>query len=168
MDQDISSSHRSTHISKSRKSNPAKPLLAIGALVVIAIGSFYGGIDYQKHHQSGSSPTTAALGSGGFRGGGLSRDRVIGSVTTISPTSITVQNARTGSSSTLTITSSTTITDSGSAATVSDIQTGDTVFITENSSNTSDAASIAVNPSFGGPGGGGAPQSTTAPTTSTN
>jgi hypothetical protein len=56
---------------------------------------------------------------------------------------------------TLSITSSTQISDNGQTVTSSDIKTGDTVFVSEDTSDTSQASRILVNPSFGGFGGGG-------------
>lgn len=82
-------------------------------------------------------------------GGGSRADRVVGQVTAVSSSSITVQT-QSSSSTTLAITSSTAISNNGQTATTSDIQVGATVFITENSSNTSQASRILINPSFGG------------------
>ena len=140
---------------------PVNPIgLVVVALVIIGL-SFYAGVAYQK----GKHPGTAAAGrtAGGFarRFGGQRPD--IGQVTAISPTSITVQNSRTGASSTLSITSSTQITDNGQTVTVSDIQSSDTVAVIASTSDSSQAARILVNPSFGGGSG-----SSTAPTTTTN
>jgi hypothetical protein len=132
--------------------------------VLIASVSFYEGMQYQKHHGTSTAANTTSSSSqssgGGFGGsrGGTFADRVIGQVTAISATSISVQNSRTGATNTLAITSSTQISDNGQTATTSDIQTGDTVFVTEDSSNTSQAARILVNPSFGG-GANNSPQS---------
>jgi hypothetical protein len=135
---------------------PSHVFLLLVAGVLIAGAAFYGGVSYEKSHLKtvSSKQTTGGPGSGGYggRGGFGGGDRVMGQVTAISPTSITVQNERTGTSSTLAITSSTQITNNGQTATASDIQSGDTVFITENTSNTSQAARILLNPSFGGGG----------------
>ena len=135
--------------------NPYAIFLSIVALVAIAGGSFYGGIAYERNHQPASNAsaanTVATNGQGGYGGSFGSRSgRVVGQVTAISSSSITVQNSRTGISTTLSITSATQITDNGQTTSTSDIQTGDTVFVTKDTSNTNAAARIMVNPGFGG------------------
>jgi len=163
-----------TEMSLSEYSNRQKPTpqkrgglprgsqLFVGILVV-AILSFLAGMQYEK----GKTPTTVAAntsssgqasngsgGQGGFGGGFQRGDRAFGTVSSVSSTSITIQT-RSGSTSTYTITSSTTVTDSGQSSSVSDIQTGDTVILSLDSSNTQDVSSIMLNPSFGGGYGGG-------------
>jgi hypothetical protein len=136
--------------------------LAVGILIV-AILSFLAGMQYQK----GKTPATKAVSatnssqygsgsgrSGGFGGGFQRSDRAFGTVSAVSSTSITIQT-RSGTTSTYTITSSTTVTNAGQSASVSDIQSGDTVIMTLDSSNTQDVSSIMLNPSFGGGGGAG-------------
>lgn len=144
-----------------------KSSVAVVILLIIVAGlGFIGGMTYQKHQKTSSSTTASTNGRGAFGGGGNFADRVIGTVTAISSTSISVQDSRTGNTDTLAITNSTTITDNGQTVTYSDIQVGDTVFATENSSNTSQASRILVNPSFGGFGGaGGGGQSSSQGTT---
>jgi hypothetical protein len=147
-----------------RSSLPLNPIGLIIVALVVAGLSFYGGVAYQKgKHPSSAASAGAGLNGGRFGGrtGGQRPD--IGQVTAVSPTSITVQNSRTGTSSTLSITSSTQITDNGQTVTVSDIQTGSTVLAVASTSDSSQAARIMVNPSFGGGGSGAA-----APTTTTN
>ncbi|HUD06692.1 MAG TPA: hypothetical protein VMR34_02295 [Candidatus Saccharimonadales bacterium] len=131
-------------------------LIALGGVIIAGLG-FWGGIAYQKGHQSTSSSassntasTGGGSGGGGFGGRFGGGSRVIGPVTAVSPTSITVSNQQTGSSSTLTITSSTVVTDNGQTVAASSIQVGNTVFISEDSTDTSQASRILVNPSFGG------------------
>lgn len=131
--------------------------LGMAAVVLCAL-SFWGGITYQEHH----GKTTMLTGNSNGFGGGFSRQSgmrrlgAIGQVTAVSSTSITVDNQRTGSSSTYSITSATTISDNGQGATASDIQTGATVVIIPTSSGSTTAGRILVNPSFGGGFGGGA------------
>lgn len=164
---------RMEHEMKKRLGRWRKPTTAALAVVVIGGVGFYGGMTYQKHHTtaSGNNASTQTANSQGFGGngnfsggsggfGGSRADRVIGQVTAISSTSITVQD-QSGSSTTLAITSSTTITDNGQTVAASDIQSGDTVFITEDSSNTSQASRIMVNPSFGGAPSSSSSQSST-------
>jgi hypothetical protein len=123
------------------------------ALVVVLCGlSFYSGQQYQKHHPKtiiATGPSTRAFGPNGFEG---PRGRMgnIGQVTAVSDTSITVQNERSGDSTTYAVTTSTTISKDGSTATASDIKTGDTVLIEASSSDTKTATRILINPSFGG------------------
>jgi len=144
-----------------KTSLPRNPIVFIIVAVVLMGLSFYGGIAYQKSKHPAAATAASgnfANGSGGFGGGGgrFSGQRpTIGSVTAISATSITVQDSRTGSSVTLSITSSTQITDNGQTVAASDIQTGDTVLVTASTSSSSQASRILVNPSFGGGGGGG-------------
>jgi len=135
-------------------------LLGIVAAVIILCGlSFYGGVSYQKHHAKATPAANTNIGSngaGGFGGSGARRSGGFGQVTAVSSTSITVSNQRTGASTTYSITSSTTITDSGQSVTTSDIQTGDTVLVTTSGSGSTTATAILVNPSFGGGLGGSA------------
>jgi hypothetical protein len=127
-------------------------------LVIVGLACFYGGMTYEKHHYKPLTSATTASSSGSINSNGLNSgnqqfqggSRTVGQVTAVSPTSITVNNSRTGTSSTLAITSSTLITDNGQSATASDIQVGQTVFIREDPNNTSDAASILISPNFGG------------------
>jgi hypothetical protein len=155
---------------KKSDTNPWNIVLIGAVVLLIAGGCFYGGIAYEKGHVSTANVSKETDGSGfggyGGRGGYGGGDRVVGQVTAISPTSITVQNTRTGTSSTLSITSSTEISDNGQTGTTSDISSGDTVFITESSSDTSQASRIIVNPSFGGNPGG--PDQSTSPTSGTS
>jgi len=126
-------------------------IIKITASVIVIGLAFWLGY-FIGHH--GKLVTTKSLGTisgrGEFaRGGGL------GTVTAISSSSITVQNSRSGQSSTYAITSSTEISDDGQSASASSIAQGETVIVVPSSSNSSDASRILVNPSFGGYGGGG-------------
>ncbi|HUD10624.1 MAG TPA: hypothetical protein VMR28_03045 [Candidatus Saccharimonadales bacterium] len=142
-------------------------LVAAGAVILVGL-AFWAGTAYEKGHQSKTVATanSSGLTGGRFGGGRSSGERpIFGQVTAISSSSISVQDSRTGSTSTLGITSSTTITDGGQSVSYTDIQTGDTVAVISNSSSTADATRILVNPSFGG-GGGGSPQSPSSSGTS--
>ena len=125
----------------------------IAVVVFLCVLSFFGGRQYQKHH-GGSSNAAASSGRGNFPGGGgfggARRSGGIGSVTAISSSSITVNDQRSGSSKTYSITSSTQITDNGSTVDYTDIKTGDTVLVSADSSTSTTATRILVNPSFGG------------------
>jgi hypothetical protein len=128
-------------------------VLAAGAVVLCAV-SFWGGITYQQHRTHMLMSTTAASNGFGNQTSGRRRFGAIGQVTAISATSISVDNQRTGATSSYTITGRTTITDNGQAVAVTDIQTGDTVLITSAASGSAAAGRILVNPSFGGGNGG--------------
>lgn len=153
------------------KRSVVKPLTALIIFIVLCGLSFYGGVAYQKDHaQTTPNATTASVGGygGGVgqSGGRFSGQRPIrGQVAAISPTSITVSNSTTGTSSTFSITSSTTISDNGQTVSTSDIQTGDTVFIIASTSSSTEASRILVNPSYGG--GQSSPGSTSAPSATT-
>jgi hypothetical protein len=131
----------------------------IGAIVIVVllcIVSFFGGSIYGKHHAPKTAATSAFSSSakgGGFAGGGFRNGGGFGQVTAVSSSSITLQNPRSGTSTTYSITSSTTITDNGQAVSASSIQTGDTVIIQVASSGSTIAKTILVNPNFGGGGG---------------
>jgi len=154
-DSDIRRSVKSTPESKTVDiSYNSKTIIKVLAVILLMLLSFAVGQYYGDHH---TKPSTAAAfgaaGPGGFRrnGGG------IGSVTAVSASSITIQNARTGTSNTYSIDSSTKITDNGQTVSASSIATGDRVLIMPASSGSTVAATIIVNPSFGGGFGGGAP-----------
>jgi hypothetical protein len=134
------------------------PLLAVTLMIV----SFFGGIAYQKTKVSNNptpnlSQTNAQFGGMGGPMGLSQGNRAFGTVSSISDSSITVSD-RDGSTTTYTITSSTQVTDNGSTASISDIQTGDTAILELSSSDSKQVTSIVLNPSFNGGG----------PTTSTN
>lgn len=147
-------------------------VVAVVALVLCGI-SFGLGMNYQKGKQTattantndngqfptqGGGPGGFGGGQGGFRNGQRPN---IGEVTAVSSDSITIQDSRSNGSQTFKITSSTTVQNNGSTASVSDINTGDTVLVTTTSSDTSTAAQIMLNPSFG-PSNGGSTQSSPA------
>lgn len=160
--------------------------IATAAAVVLAgAGGFFGGIQYEKSvagsgAQQGSMNGTNVPGGSGFggRGGGFRRAGGLGTVTAISSDSITISETQgpqsgssTATSKTYKITSSTTVTNNGSSASVSDIKTGDRVIIRTSSSDTTTATSIMDNPSFGGAPGGqtqsdGNPNGSDAPASS--
>ena len=137
-------------------------LLKVVAVIVLLVIAFWGGTVYGRHHTVATSKSAFSLRSG-F--GGFSHGGGFGTVSAISASSITVDNSRTGQSTSYAITSSTKITDNGQSAAASSIATGERVVVVPSTSNSSDAASILVNPSFGGFGGGsstgGAPGSAT-------
>ena len=145
---------------------PVSGIMIVGAALVALI-SFLAGVQYQKGKTPTASTTQTASnqsgsnsgGPGGYGGGFKRGDRAFGTVSSVSSTSITVQT-RNGSDKTYDITNSTTVNNDGQSASVSDIQTGNTVILTLDSSNTQNVTSISLNPSFGGGPGGNVPGST--------
>jgi hypothetical protein len=122
-------------------------------IVILCIISFFIGDSYGRDHAKNLSSSNArafGLGSGFRNRGGF------GQVTAVSATNISIQNTRTGITTTYTITPSTTITDNGQTISASGIKTGDTVLVRVASRGSKTATAIMVNPSFGGgPYGGG-------------
>ncbi len=150
--------------SKPNNAAGTKMLASIVLVVIIAVAGFMAGVGYQKGHTK-TTATTAASRFGALGGFASRRLGGRGSVTAVSDTSITINDARTGGSKTYGITSSTIITDNGTTVAASDIKTGDEVFVTTGSSTSTAATRILVNPTqggFGGPGG----QSTGSPSSS--
>src|SRR5665213_3296969 len=144
--------HREMAAANTANNSLPKPVLAIIDAVMLMGLSFYGGIAYQKGKHPNAVLGTAggSAATGGFRGRLGGQRPTIGQVTAISGTSITVQDTNTSASTTLSITSSTQISDNGQTVTASDIQTGDTVLVSASTTDKTQAARILVNPSFGG------------------
>ncbi len=123
-------------------------------VLIVAVLSFLGGMQYQKGKKSATTDQTASGGSssqgfGGFQGGpgGGGRTNIVrGQVTAISSTSISVQDSRSNSTTTLDITSDTTITDNGQTASLDSIKVDDNVVVRPNSSNSKQADQIILNP----------------------
>jgi len=145
-----------------------KPLVGFLLFAAVAGASFYGGMSYQK----GRQPTVNSANDGqagqsvpGQQGAGYgpmggNAQGAMGKVTAISSSSISVEDARTSSATTYSITSSTTITDNGQSASTSDIAVGDSVLVVPNTSQSSQAAQIMLSPQVGGGYGQNAPPST--------
>ena len=149
-----------------------KYIAAALAVVVVGGGGFFAGTQYANAHQTNQA-NAAGVGGGfgdqngqsGFGSSGrMGRMGSFGTVTAASSTSITISvtqgppdqqdsSSSSSTSKTYAITSSTKITNNGSTVTAGSIATGDTVMIRADSSNSETAASILVNPSFGGAGG---------------
>jgi len=142
--------------------------------LVVACGiSFFGGMQYQKDKQANTITVTAqgaaglqgAPGGGGFRTG---MRGIVGQVTAISATSISVQSIRTNQVQTLGITSATRITNNGQSAGIGDIKVGDSAIVRPSSTNTTEASQITLNPQLGGFGPGGGAQPAPQTNTQTN
>ncbi len=148
-----------------------QPVITGVVVAVIAGVAFMSGVQYQKRKTTTAKAVVTTNASvpqfnGGAAAGGVpsgarrGRGGVFGTVSAVSDSSITVTNSRTNADQTLSITSATVITNSGATASVSDIQSGDSVVITPDTSDSTVAARIMVNPAFpggmgGGPAGGG-------------
>ena len=130
----------------------ATSIFAIALL--IAGAGFFGGMQFQKN-QSGSSTVSETrqgsndIGSGPSRQGGQMMNGTMGEVTAVSSASITVKDERSSSSVTYTVSDSTAITEDGSEVTIDDVQTGDTVMISADDSDSTLASSIQLNPTMG-------------------
>lgn len=135
-----------------------KVIAAIALVVVIGSGGFVGGMQYQKSHttskgQAAFNSANGVSGAQGFQARRGMRSGAVGTVSAVSSSSVTVNDQRTNSTKSFTISSSTVISDNGSTVTTSDIQVGDTVFVSTSSATSTDATRILVNPSMGGFGG---------------
>lgn len=135
--------------------NIGKPLATTVIAVVALGGSFFGGMQFQKS----KTPVVSSMNgqmqfgtNGSMPGGGrmMMHGGIFGEVTAISSTSITVK-ADSGTTTTLTINDSTSILDGGETATVDKIQTGDRVMVVKDSSDSSIAKRIDINPVMNGP-----------------
>jgi hypothetical protein len=122
-----------------------KKVLLIVAAVAYSVIIFYLGITYQKNNTK-SIAKTAASQFGGFagRGGANFANRLFGTVTAISSSSISVNNTRTNSTTTVAINSNTQITSNQQTISASDITVGEDVMVALDPSNTSIATSITV------------------------
>lgn len=145
---------------KKNNSNYAKIGAIIAAVVVLCGISFVAGMGYQKGHtKTATSQNTGQFGQGGNQGGfggpggGFRNGQRpnVGEVKAVSSDSITISNQRSGSDQTFKLTSSTSVNNDGNSASVSDIKVGDTVVIQTDSSDTSTATQIILNPNFQGP-----------------
>ncbi|MBW4061079.1 hypothetical protein HJC99_00700 [Candidatus Saccharibacteria bacterium] len=149
-----------------------KRVISAVAFIVIAIGAFVGGVQYQKH--AGSTIASAANARGGF-GPGIVAQRgargVFGTVSAINGTTLTV-TSELGTTTTYTVntSASTTYTDgTGASTTASSLATGDTVIVQGTKSGTTvTATAIRINPEFGGGMGGGPTSGSADPNASTN
>jgi hypothetical protein len=138
------------------------PIVMIVVAVVIAAVGFVAGMQVQKHlgTKTAATPANGFGGAGGGFGGGGGFRRggggTFGQVTSINgTTSMVVQNSRTGTNTTVSLSGNPTVTDAGASSSLSAIATGDTVIVrgTTASDGTVAATSILINPSFGGGGG---------------
>jgi hypothetical protein len=132
--------------------------MIVGAAVIgvlLAGGGFAAGMQYQKSHSGTAASVQRGFGAGGGGGfAGRRRSGAAGAVTAISDSSITLDDARSGTSKTFTVNGSTEVLNQGASATLGDIKTGDQVFVITSSTDSSVATRIML-----GGFGGGAPAS---------
>ena len=77
--------------------------------------------------------------------GPIGGNGIMGRVTSISSSSISVEDARSGSASTFSITASTKVVNNGKSASASDIKVGDSVVVIPSSSESTLADQIVIN-----------------------
>jgi len=124
-----------------------KQIIFAVAVIIYSVIIFYLGVTYQKHHvKSTASNSVKTLPGGRFGGfgGGNFANHTFGTVTAVSSTSISVLNSRTNTSTTLTINSSTQITQNQQTISASSITVGETVIVGLNSTDKSVASTISV------------------------
>lgn len=147
------------------KKSPSRltKLLAGIFILLAACGlSFVGGVYYQKSKHAtvattNGQPNLGFGGQGGFFSMRVGRRGAIGQVTAVSATSISVKNIRTGTVSTLAVTSNTQITSGGQTAAITDVKVGDDVIVRPSTSDASQAAQIIINPTQPTTGGAATP-----------
>jgi hypothetical protein len=140
---------------QSKSKDQTLQFLIVALVCAVIFGSLGYWFGKGSQDKSAASPTggTSQFGAGGPGGqGGFRRMGGIGAVTVVSDTSITIDNTRTGSTNTYTIDSSTSVTNNGAVASISDIKVGDNVLVSTVSSTSTAATRIVINPSFGGGG----------------
>lgn len=121
------------------------------ALIILPIAGFFAGVQYQKQVGGTQSANTSQDRIGGPRvfGGGA-----VGTVKSISDTSIVITDRMQGTEKTFTLTGDTTYKNDKETAARTDIKEGDTVLIQTDRTETTKATSVTLNPSFQQPGDG--------------
>jgi hypothetical protein len=141
---------------QSGNNNNTKTGLILLTAIILCGLSFAAGISYQKSHTKDPLPSSAPGGGqfgsqGGPAGPNGGQRPNIGEVKSVSESSIIVSDSRSGSDQTFKITSDTKVSNDGTTGSISDIKTGDTVIIQADSSDSSTASRIILNPNFQGP-----------------
>ncbi len=142
--------------SQNRKQLLFKFLPTIILVVIFAAGGFFGGVFYQKNKiKSVNGNVNGQFSENnqgpGRMGAGMDGQRPnMGTVTAISSSIIKIQDSRSNSEKTYTITSSTKVSDNGESASINDIKQGDEVMVIASSSESSEAAQIMLNFEQGG------------------
>ncbi|HKX24188.1 MAG TPA: DUF5666 domain-containing protein [Candidatus Saccharimonadales bacterium] len=129
-------------------------IAVVAALIILPIAGFFAGTLYQKQ----MTPTNATNGPRQFTGGPrMLQNRAIGTVKSVSDTSITVTNRMDNTDKTYTLSSSTTYKNGESSAKLSDIKAGDTVMLELDANDSTKVVGVTLNPTTmfrGGPEGG--------------
>ncbi len=121
-----------------------KKIGVIVALVILPIAGFFTGMQYQKQ-----TSTAVTNGASKFANGARGmRNRAIGTVKSVSATSITVTEQFNNTDKTYTLTTSTTYRNGAADAQASDVQAGDTVLLTLDTSDTSKVTAVTLNPTM--------------------
>jgi hypothetical protein len=109
--------------------------LMVAAVVVLMALSFWAGTFVHKNNKA-TLRNAGNYGMGaGFGGRGSFGNRAIGAVTSVSSTSITVNDIRTNTSKTYNVTSSTVVTSGSTASNISAVSVGNNVVVSGDSSN---------------------------------
>ncbi|HET8991604.1 MAG TPA: hypothetical protein VFN31_01035 [Candidatus Saccharimonadales bacterium] len=124
------------------------PIVWLVIVIVVGVACFLIGESYGKTHTPSLNTATSRSLQGRY--GSKRGLRVFGTVSSVSATTITITNQRTGTNSTYNISSATKIRYNGQSVSYNDIQVGDLVIITKSSPGSMDASTINVNPRFGG------------------
>ena len=144
-----------------QKNQPLYILLGIIAVLIAGGGGYFLGVAHGKGEVSTTVTSTSGLGfsgggsggsfgGGGFagrRGGGAGGGFVVGTISSVGTGTITVENASTGASQTVDLSSTSTITKTVAGA-ISDLGIGTTVSVigSQNSDGSVQATSVTIRP----------------------
>ncbi len=121
-----------------------KKIGVIAALIILPIAGFFAGTLYQKQMTPAAEATN---GPRQFAGGPrMMQNRAIGTVKSISETSITVTSKLDGADKTYTLSSNTTYKNGRESAQFSDVKTGDTVMLVLDESDNTKVTTVTLNP----------------------
>lgn len=121
-----------------------KKIGVVAALVILPVAGFFAGMQYQKQT---TPPATATNETRGFGGGPrMMSNRGIGTVKSISDTSVTITDRMSGEEKTYTISSNTAYKDGNADATASDVKVGDNVMLILDEDDNTKVTTIIVNP----------------------
>jgi hypothetical protein len=143
----VSSKQPKKTISFSFNTQTIAKLLLVAVLLVLA---FIGGVFYSNHQNRaialiGGDSVMHAGGSGLVR-----RNGIIGNITAVSSSTITLTSLRSDQSKTYKLNSSTKIIDDGQIVQTNQLNIGEKAIVITSSATTDTATTIIVNPAFGG------------------
>lgn len=131
-----------------------KKIGVIAALIILPVAGFFAGTLYQQQ----MTPSETDAGPKQIMNGPrMMKNRAVGTVKSISETSITLTSPMDDTNKTYTLSSGTTYKDGESSAQFSDVKTGDTVMLTLDESDSTKVTAVTLNPTTmfrGGPQGG--------------